>query len=68
MQQFHLLNKALRNIVTKLTHRACNSPTKRDRKLLLEMTNVGFRGSGTPRQAWLNDHDERNMNHKQTEM
>ena len=26
MQQFHLLNKALRNIVTKLTHRACNSP------------------------------------------
>ena len=26
MQQFHLLNKALRNIFTKLTHRACNSP------------------------------------------
>lgn len=25
-------------------------------------------GSGTPRQAWLNYHDERNMNHKQTEM
>ena len=24
--------------------------------------------SGTPRQAWLNYHDERNMNHKQTEM
>ena len=23
---------------------------------------------GTPRQAWLNYHDERNMNHKQTEM
>ena len=26
------------------------------------------RGSGTPRPAWLNYHDERNMNHKQTEM
>ena len=26
------------------------------------------RGSGTPRQAWLNYHDERNMDHKQTEM
>ena len=26
MQQFHLLNKTLRNIFTKLTHRACNSP------------------------------------------
>ena len=25
-------------------------------------------GPGTPRQAWLNYHDERNMNHKQTEM
>lgn len=25
-------------------------------------------GSGTPIQAWLNYHDERNMNHKQTEM
>ena len=25
-------------------------------------------GTGTPRQAWLNYHDERNMNHKQTEM
>jgi len=25
-------------------------------------------GSGTPRQAWLNYHDERNMDHKQTEM
>ena len=25
-------------------------------------------GSGTPRQAWLNYHDERNMNHKQNEM
>ena len=24
--------------------------------------------SGTPRQAWPNYHDERNMNHKQTEM
>ena len=27
MQQFHLLNKTLRNIFTKLTHRACNSPS-----------------------------------------
>ena len=26
MQQFHLLNKTLRSIFTKLTHRACNSP------------------------------------------
>ena len=26
------------------------------------------RASGTPRQAWLNYHDERSMNHKQTEM
>ena len=25
-------------------------------------------GSGTPIQAWLNYHDERNMNHRQTEM
>ena len=24
--------------------------------------------SGTPRQAWLNYHDERSMNHKQAEM
>ena len=29
MQQFHLLNKTLRNIFTKLTHRACNSPSTR---------------------------------------
>ena len=29
---------------------------------------MGGTGSGTPRQAWLNYHDERNMNHKQTEM
>ena len=28
----------------------------------------GSKWSGTPRQAWLNYHDERNMNHKQTEM
>ena len=27
-----------------------------------------LKGPGTPRQAWLNYHDERNMNHKQTEM
>ena len=27
MQQFHLLNKTLRSIFTKLTHRACNSPS-----------------------------------------
>ncbi len=27
-----------------------------------------LKGSGTPRQAWLNNHDEGNMNHKQTEM
>ena len=25
-------------------------------------------GSGTPSQAWLNYHDGRSMNHKQTEM
>ena len=30
MQQFHLLNKTLRSIFTKLTHRACNSPTYRN--------------------------------------
>ena len=29
---------------------------------------VNAKGTGTPRQAWLNYHDERNMNHKQTEM
>lgn len=28
MQQFHLLNKTLRSIFTKLTHRACNSPER----------------------------------------
>ena len=26
MQQFHLLNKTLRSIFTKLTHLTCNSP------------------------------------------
>ena len=33
----------------------------------VSMTTVSI-SSGTPRQAWLNYHDERNMNHKQTEM
>ena len=32
------------------------------------LLNTRSKGSGTPRQAWLNYHDERNMNHKQTEM
>ena len=36
------------------------SPPETDGKMSIE--------SGTPRQAWLNYHDERNMNHKQTEM
>ena len=27
MQQFHLLNKTLRSIFTKLTHLTCNSPS-----------------------------------------
>ena len=33
-----------------------------------DTTYPGSGGTGTPRQAWLNYHDERNMNHKQTEM
>ena len=38
MQQFHLLNKTLRSIFTKLTHRACNSP-----RLLSFLTRRGRR-------------------------
>ena len=41
-------------------------PSARVAQPIIERGGVSI-SSGTPRQAWLNYHDERNMNHKQTE-
>ena len=71
------------HLVSRLAHRAFSlDDEEKDRAVaLMRRVEAGVQASmsycinravsissGTPRQAWLNYHDERNMNHKQTEM